>query len=313
MAARGAPVTGQAFVAGVCVVNPVTLSALYYGHPEELLAGALCVAAVLAAGERRALTAGVLLGLALATKQWAVLAVGPVLVAAPAQRPRLVILAGGIAGVLTAPLLLADASSFASSYHHVLDTASFVLPANVWWPLHSTGLGVVDEVAGRPVIDTINTLPPWLDHVTHPLIVAIAVPLSRPLLRRRGADAPTRALGLLALLLLARCVLDPWNNGYYHVPFLLSVAAWDGVRPGGTPRTLVAATLGTALMTLPTMGRLDPDLQNACYLAWTLPMLWVLARTTYGPQWRSAASTRSSSPTALGSRPSSSTIAPPGQ
>ena len=314
MAGRGASMPAQAFVAGACVVNPMTLTALYYGHPEELLGGALCVAAVLAAGERRALTAGALLGLALATKQWAVLAIGPVLVAAPARRPRLLALAGGIAGALTVPLLLADASSFGTSYGKALDTGSFVLPSNVWWPLRSTGLGMVDRIAGHPVIDTVNTLPAWLDHLTHPLIVAIALPLSLPLLARRPEDAAVRALGLLALLLLARCVLDPWNNGYYHLPFLLAVAALDAARPGRrAPRLLIGALLGTCFMALPATGRLDPDLQNACYLAWTLPMLAVLARVTYRPQCSSAASTRSSSPTALGSLPSSSRIAPPGQ
>ena len=64
--------------------NPVTLYALQYGHAEELLGAVLCVAAVLAAQRGRAGWAGLLLGLAIANKEWALLAVGPVLLALPA-------------------------------------------------------------------------------------------------------------------------------------------------------------------------------------------------------------------------------------
>src|SRR2546421_338648 len=60
-------------VAGLCVVNPVTFKALWWGHPEEVLGAALCVGAVLAAGRGRTGTGGLLLGLAIATKQWALL------------------------------------------------------------------------------------------------------------------------------------------------------------------------------------------------------------------------------------------------
>ena len=67
----------------LCLVNPLTWEAIRLGHPEELLGGALCVGAVLAALRGRTLPAAVLLGLALATKQWAVIAVLPVLAAAP--------------------------------------------------------------------------------------------------------------------------------------------------------------------------------------------------------------------------------------
>ena len=53
------------------------------GHPEELLGAALCAGAVLAAAARPLELAGVLLGLAVANKAWALLAVGPVLLALP--------------------------------------------------------------------------------------------------------------------------------------------------------------------------------------------------------------------------------------
>ena len=50
-----------------------TFSAVRWGHPEEASGAAPAVAAVIAASHRRALIAGVLLGLAVATKQWGLL------------------------------------------------------------------------------------------------------------------------------------------------------------------------------------------------------------------------------------------------
>ena len=61
--------------------NPVTLRALELSHPEELLGAALCIGAVLAALWQRPYLAAILLGLAMANKAWAVLAIGPVLLA----------------------------------------------------------------------------------------------------------------------------------------------------------------------------------------------------------------------------------------
>ena len=100
---------GRGTVAAVvllCAANPITLRALDIGHPEELLGAALCAGAVLAGVRDRPALAGVLLGLALANKAWAVLAVGPVLLALPSGRWRALGIAGAIAGVIMLPLLL---------------------------------------------------------------------------------------------------------------------------------------------------------------------------------------------------------------
>src|SRR5207302_1180013 len=70
-------------VVGVCVLNPIAMQAVHFGHPEELLGAVLCVAAVLSALRDRPIWAGILLGLAIPNKEWALVAVGPVLVALP--------------------------------------------------------------------------------------------------------------------------------------------------------------------------------------------------------------------------------------
>jgi hypothetical protein len=68
MAQRGRSWALQALVAGLAVCGPLTAQALRWGHPEELMGAGLCVAAVLLAGRGRAAPAGVVLGIALATK-----------------------------------------------------------------------------------------------------------------------------------------------------------------------------------------------------------------------------------------------------
>ena len=90
----------------LCAANPITYKVLAIGHPEELLGAALCVAAVLLAQRGRANWAALALGLAIANKQWALLAIGPVLVALPAQRWRTLIIAGAVAVAFVAPIML---------------------------------------------------------------------------------------------------------------------------------------------------------------------------------------------------------------
>ena len=67
----------------ICVANPVTYYAMAIGHPEEVLGAVLCVAAVIVAQRGNAVWAGVLLGLAIANKEWGLVAIGPVLLALP--------------------------------------------------------------------------------------------------------------------------------------------------------------------------------------------------------------------------------------
>ena len=87
-AASGTRLIGCLAALVLCAGNPLTIRALEIGHPEELLGGVLCVGAALAAGARRPLAAGLLLGLAVANKPWAVLAIAPVVLMLPAGRMR---------------------------------------------------------------------------------------------------------------------------------------------------------------------------------------------------------------------------------
>lgn len=285
-AERGQPPAVQGLVAGLAVINPITFRALHWGHPEELLCAALCVGAVLAALRERELVAGVLLGLAIATKQWALIAVLPALLAAPRRRISLLAIAGAVAAAFYLPGLVANGDSFGGATEMAAGQsagAASTTPWNVWWPL----AGVSDSVLGERYM-----APTWVGAISHPLIVLLPIPLAALLWRRRDRRADD-ALLLLALLFLLRCLLDNWNNDYYHAPFFLALLAWETVRRPGVPYlSLVVATL-LGLSFWPDQARVfadsiaDAPLLFAFYVAWAVPLAVLLATALYRPGvWR---------------------------
>jgi hypothetical protein len=283
LADAGQPPAVQGIATGLAVINPLTFRALHWGHPEELLAAALCVGAVLAAVRERSLLAGILLGLALATKQWAVLAILPTLLAAPARRLALVTIAAAIAGALTLPALLVNADQFgnvAQAAAGQSGAAGSTTPWNVWWPFA--------ELRAVPGLGVRWMSPDWVPAVSHPLIVALGVALPALLWLRRDRR-PDDALLLLALLFLLRCMLDNWNNVYYHVPFLLALLAWETVRRPGVPGLAIGVTLLLSVSFWPRLTWMfpgsasDAPLLFAGYIAWTVPLAALLAALLYRP------------------------------
>ena len=140
--------------AGVLVVllasaTPAVLDALELGHPEEVLAGSLAVGAVVLATRGRVTTAAVTLGLAVATKQWAVLAIPPTILALPGRRVRATAVADAVALALTAFQIVENASGFAVMSRQAA-SAPPVPSVESWW--HFFG----------------RSLPNWVSRATHP-------------------------------------------------------------------------------------------------------------------------------------------------
>jgi hypothetical protein len=265
------------------------LRALEIGHPEEMLGAALCVGAVLAALWQRPALAAVLLGLALANKAWAVLAIGPVLVALEHRRWTTLAIACGIAGLFVAPFLLGGSSGGLLSAG---DSSIQFQPWQIWWPLGEHGHVVHGYFGVNP---DYRVPPAWISRVTHPLIAVLVVPASLLWHRRHRLRAPSPdVLLLLAFLLLARCVLDAVDNAYYHLPFLMALLAWEALQRDRPPVLTLAATVlvWLTIQELPTM--ISPDAQCAAYLAWALPALGLLGYACY-PSARSARRTASTS------------------
>jgi hypothetical protein len=276
MAARGASRRACLAVMALCAINPIILPALQIGHPEELLCAALAVGAVLVAASDRWLLAAVLLGLAIATKAWAVLAIGPVLLALGTRRTATLALAGAVTLVVLAPMAFAGAAE--TVVHGSRLTGVLFNPWQVWWLL-----GDVVDGAARPGV---RRAPAWLSPLAHPLIASLVVPLSLLAWRARP-HAPgghgEQALGLLALLLLLRCVLDPWNCVYYELPFLLALLAWEALcRPQRPPLLTLGATLATWLTFQTLEPLMGPDLLCVTYLMWALPLAaWLAGQTLF--------------------------------
>jgi hypothetical protein len=272
--ARGAGRGVVATVLLLCAANPITLRALDVGHPEELLGGALCAGAVLAAVRGRPGWAGVLLGLAIANKAWAVLAIGPVLLALPAGRWRALATAGGIAVAFMLPLYLtAPASAHPGA---AAQTNEIFQPWQIWWFLGGTG----EVIRGGDglVKEGYRAAPEWLSPLSHPLIVLVALPLSLLAWRRRSDP-----LLLLALLFLLRCVLDPWNTAYYALPAIVALVLWESTRTLRMPVFALALTMLTWATWEWIVPAASADAESLFYLAWSLPLVGLLAWKLYAP------------------------------
>ena len=260
----------QAFLLVLILAGPLTVKTLWWGHPEELVGGLLCVCAVLLSSHGRPVLAGLLLGLAIATKQWALLAVVPALAVCQRDRVRLLAVAVGVVALLVAPMFIGDPSRFLSQNLHAglalsgTQTA-VVTPTNIWFA-YTTNVSVV---LGRGTNYGISA---GLSAFTHPLALAVGVALSLLFWRRFPKPTAADALMLLALVFLVRCLLDPLTLSYHHVPFFVAIAASEGLRRRGFPVVTVLSAAALWVISHPIAATGDANLLNETYLAWALPV-----------------------------------------
>lgn len=265
---RGGSRTACALVLVLCIANPLVISALRFGHPEEVLGAALSVGAVLCALDDRPAWTAVLLGLAMANKEWAIVVIGPVLLALPRARWRVLGASCTLAGVAVAPLLLGGGLA-AQTASVGRTTGQIFLPDQIWWFVGGGSAG-------------------WFTAHAHALIVALMPPLTGLcFLVRRGRRGVPDPLLLLALLLAARCILDPWDNVYYPVPFMLALLTWETLRGPRLPLMTLTASL-LAWFTLRDTGYLGLALprntQAILFCAFSVPGVIVLAVRLYLPR-----------------------------
>jgi hypothetical protein len=283
MRTLGLGTLARATALGLCVASPIVLRALEIGHPDELLGAVLSVAAVLAALSGRATWSGVLLGLAIANKQWALVAAAPVLLALPGQRLRALMVAAATTAVILAPLVILAPQHFVTANGAASNTRTIFQPWQLWW--FTGSFGHVVRGADGLVKAGYRYPPAWLSPITHPLIVAISVPLSLLWMRARRATGNREdVLLLLALILLLRCALDPFNNIYYALPFLMALLAWETLAARRVPILTLASTAALWLIFRKLPGQVTPDLQSLAYLAWALPLGFGLALQLYAPE-----------------------------
>jgi hypothetical protein len=153
------------------------------------------------------------------------------------------------------------ASSPSELVHAYSGLSPVAHPPDVWWPFA--------HLRRLPGITPAYMAPSLLTHWARRLIVVIGFAGSIMLARRRSPSADSFAL--LALLMLARCMLDPSNHVYYQLPFVIALCAWES-RRHGWPVLSLAATLGFFLefRTVAGVGNLTD--QFGFFLLVTLPL-----------------------------------------
>jgi len=282
------PALSRWLLIGLLVASPASDWALKYGHPEELLTTALCVGGMLLVVRGRITTGAILLGLAVASKQWALLALPIALAVTPrGQRIRFSALAGCAALALFAPLALSNTGQFVAANKSLASASLFFRPQQIWWTLHLDYLrhlgGTFYERAPIALVA----------RSSRPLTVLSAILLGVAYWLRRRRLQPSDALLALALVMLLRGMLDPWNEIYYQLPFLVSLGAWEVCSQRSVPLCTLAASVLVWLAFEPVDLTYSGDITSLFYLLWAIPaavlMGWrslrlprpVLTRTRY--------------------------------
>jgi hypothetical protein len=246
----------------------LALETLRYGHPEDLLATACAVGAVLAARSGRIGWASVLIAVAVVAKQWAVLAILPAALAAPRGGWRI-----GAVGAITAVVLVGLQTQLGGASHGAITSTGLLFhPHQLFWPF---GIPATPEFVEAGHGTTMG--PAWLAPLTRPLIVGSGIALAVAWWLRSGPERNRDdALGVLALALLLRCMLDPWDLVYYHLPLAVALAAWEARRGRDLPvlSVVVNAACWLTFVTYDARTGYGPYL---AYLAWTAPLAVGLA------------------------------------
>jgi len=192
---------------------------LLFGHGEDALALLAVLAAVRLAVRERWAAAGLLLGIGVASKQWAVLAL-PALVAWSPSRERRRVAAGAIAlpAALALFVLAVDWPHAARALLHPTNYLGYGHAA-LWVDAGAATVAAAPSRVGA---------------------LALAVALAG---RSRGGTSLSRLLGVLGLTFLARCALEPVVHGYYLAPGLCLLLLHERVASGRCVRTAVLGSL----------------------------------------------------------------------
>jgi hypothetical protein len=247
-------------------ISPILGGSLILGHPDEVLGAVLCVGGVVLASRGRGGWCGLLLGLAVVNKTSALVAIPVALAVAPrGVRWRALGIAAVVAGAFLVPItLIRDQTMTASGAGATLGTQTvglFFSPQLLWW------------LGSRS----------WIVREAHPIIVLCAcgcaalwwaVRARRP----SDGDATTEAVQLLALVLLLRAALDPWNNIYYELGFVLALMTYE-VLCGRTPLMTFAYSVAIVAIVPIAFIHMQPDLRAALFAAMAVPTIgWLSAR-----------------------------------
>jgi hypothetical protein len=184
----------------------------------------------------------------------------------PAHKVKVGAGAAAVAIVLFLPSVVASPESFFDVQQAASGTPEVATPWSVWYPLAS-GHEQVYLVDGRELVSHVESPPPLVASLSHPLIVLLAMALPLAVAWRRGLQlSAAEGFALFALIALLRCALDPVDNLYYHAPLLLALIGWDAFCARGLPLRSLAAVAVAVLFAQAWHNLSDPAAFNAAYL-----------------------------------------------
>lgn len=212
----------------VACASPAFMAIQTYFHPQDILATGLGLAGVACVLKSRWLWAGVLLGLALATQQFALLIIVPLMIVTPrGARMKLVASAVGAAAVIDLPFVIATSGRAAKEV------------------LVGTGLFAT---IGDTLIADLKIRGSLLTIMSRGLPIGIAILLAWWLARRIGSRAlePVALVSLVATSLSLRLVFEVHLWGYYFLAVAVALIALDAV--GGRFRGTLIAWLALVML-----------------------------------------------------------------
>lgn len=276
---RGMGPVGRTVMVAACLLVPLVGDALYWGHPEELLTAGLAAGALLAACEQRGVLAAVLAGLAVASKQWALLVVCPTLLVLERERIRAAAVMFTAAAVSTLPMVIGNFAAFRHALHYI-STPQPVTTFFTWlYPLSPPGIVHISNIFGDARTFSAHTVPATVSEISHPLIIALGVAIPLLVWLRAGRHPSVQAmLSATALVFLLRCALDPSSIAYYHFPLLLTLVALDATSGRRIPTATIVGFVAafTVLDRFP--DYLPANVANAVYVLASVAAVAALTR-----------------------------------
>lgn len=117
--------------------------------------------------------------------------------------------ASGVAALLLAPMLLGGAAGAQAARQVATAGWEVFQPLQVWWFAGEHGELAQGLTGAKPGY---RLAPSWISGIGHPAVVLIRLVLGAAGARRLRGGPPEQGLLLLALILLTRYLLDPWNR-----------------------------------------------------------------------------------------------------
>jgi hypothetical protein len=213
----------------LAIVPPVWMSVATFFHPQDLVTMGCVLLAVACAVRSRWALVGVLLGLAFASQQFALLAIAPLLVVVPSNR-RLSLLASTVLtiGIVDGPFILLSSgralriSFFGSSRLTIFGSSRFhAAGGTVLFATHLHGAGVFVIARVLPVLVAF-AIAYWATRQLGPRILELETLLS-----------------LIATALCMRLVFEENLFGYYFMAVAVCLICIDALRSRISARVIV--------------------------------------------------------------------------